>query len=520
VPKLSYASGNRENTSQVTDLRSALELLDSHPGQLVRITEEVDPIEELAGIYKKIGAGTPTKPPTRSGPAALFERVKGYDIRVVAGMLGTRPRIALMLGVSQSGLAQSLLTALQNPVPPDYRSQGKAPCQEIVHSSPIDIRKIIPPLINTKLDAGPYISMGLMRAEDPDTGEADVTIHRLCIQGPDLLTVWFTPGRHIDALRAKAEQRGLPLPVSISIGLDPAIYLASCFEPPTTPLGLDELAIAGALRGTAVELTDCLSVKARAIANAEIVLEGEFLPGRRMREDASTETRYAMPEFTGYMGKAKMDLPVIRVTAITHRRDPILQTIVGPGEEHGNLSGIPMEASILRMVEASMPGRLKNVYAHPSGGGKLLVILQIEKASLSDEGRQRQAALTAFAAFPELKQVILVDPDVDLFDTNDVLWAMTTRYQGDASTVFIPGVRCHPLDPSQVPEFSRSISGEGISCKTIFDCTVPFGLGDQFVRSPFAEVDEGRFLKKEQDVQGPERFDKAMTFLLEGLEEG
>ena len=348
---------------------------------------------------------------------------------------------------------------------------------------------MLPAPTNTLFDAGPYFNLGLLRAEDPETGEADVTIHRLCVQGSDRLTVYFVPGRHIDQFRIKAEQQGKPLPVSINMGLDPAIYLAACFEPPTTPLGFDELTIAGGLRQRPVELVDCVSVPAKAIARAEIVIEGEILPGERMREDINTGTGFAMPEFPGYLGQAQSELPVIRVTAVTHRFNPILQTIVGPGEEHVNLAGIPTEASILRLVENSMPGRLLNVYAHSAGGGKYLAILQFKKGSIRDEGRQRQAALTAFAAFSELKHVILVDEDVDIFNSNDVLWAMTTRYQGDVSTVFIQGVRCHPLDPSQSPDFSPSILEDGISCKTIFDCTVPFALRERFRRAPFMEVD-------------------------------
>jgi 4-hydroxy-3-polyprenylbenzoate decarboxylase len=145
------------------------------------------------------------------------------------------------------------------------------------------------------------------------------------------------------------------------------------------------------------------------------------------------------------------------------------------------------------MAEDAMPGKVKNVYCHPAGGGKYLAILQFAKTEAKDEGRQRQAALVAFAAFSELKHVILVDEDVNIFDSNDVLWAMTTRYQGDVSTVFVPGVRCHPLDPSQSPEFSSSISAPGVSCKTIFDCTVPFRLKDRFRRAEFVEVDLKRF---------------------------
>jgi 4-hydroxy-3-polyprenylbenzoate decarboxylase len=322
--------------------------------------------------------------------------------------------------------------------------------------------------------------MGLVRARDPETGASDVTIHRLCLQGPDTLSIYFVPGRHIDQFRAKAERMGRPLPVSVSMGLDPAIYLAACFEPPTVSLGFDELTVAGGLRRRPVELVDCVSVAAQAVARAEIVIEGEILPGVRVREDSQTLTGYAMPEFPGCMGVAQPELPVIRVTAVTHRRNPILQTIIGPAEEHTNLVGIPTEASILRAVENSLPGLLRGVYSHSSGGGKFLAILQIGKRSMADEGRQRQAALTAFTAFPELKHVILVDEDVNIFDSNDVLWAMTMRYQGDTGTVFIPGVRGHALDPSRPPD--------GTTCKTIFDCTVPFHLKERFRRAEFMEV--------------------------------
>jgi 4-hydroxy-3-polyprenylbenzoate decarboxylase len=478
--------------TNIIDLRTALEFLSSIPGQLVSTKEPVDPIAELAGVYKLVGAGTPVAPPTRIGPAMLFENVKGYSMPVVTGVLASRQRTALLMNSSVERLPFDLLAALEHPCAPITVSG--APCHEVVIRPPFDIGSLIPAPTNTLLDAGPYFNMGLLRAEDPETGESDVTIHRLCLQGPDRLSVYFVTGRHIDQFRIKAEKAGRALPVSISMGLDPAIYLAACFEPPATPLGFDELTIAGGLRRRPVELTDCVSVPAKAIARAEIVIEGEILAGERVREDARTNTGYAMPEFPGYLGVAQQALPVIRVTAITHRRNPILQTIIGPGEEHTNLVGIPTEASILRLVERSIPGRLLNVYSHPAGGGKYLAILQFKKHSIHDEGRQRQAALTAFAAFPELKHVILVDEDVNIFDTTDVLWAMTTRYQGDASTVFIPGVRCHPLDPSQSPDFSTSIPSEGTSCKTIFDCTVPYRMKDRFRRAEFLKVDLARFL--------------------------
>ncbi len=478
---------------QINDLRSALDFLAAHEGQLQVCDTPVDPHAELAGVYKLVGAGTPSQPPTKCGPAMIFKNVKGYDIPVVAGVLASRQRVGLLLGCAPERLPMRLLEALNKPlVPVGYK--GEAPCQQVVHKGDIDLGKLLPAPSNTEVDAGPYFSMGLLRAQDPETGESDVTIHRLCVQGPDLLSVYFVPGRHIDQFRIKAERAGKALPVSISIGLDPAIYLAACFEPPTTPLGFDELTIAGGLRGRPVELVPCVSVAAQALARAEIVIEGEIVPNRRVPEDLNTETGYSMPEFPGYMGDAKAELPVIKVTAVTHRQNPIMQTIVGPGLEHTSLAGIPTEASIYRLVEQSMPGRLQNVYAHPSGGGKLLAIMQFKKTGPDDEGRQRQAALNAFSAFSELKHVILVDEDVDLFNTDDVMWAMTTRFQGDISTVFIPGVRCHPLDPSQTTDFNPMARGNSITCKTIFDCTVPYHLKRQFKRAPFKEVKLSDFL--------------------------
>ena len=388
--------------------------------------------------------------------------------------------------------------AVKNAIAPVVVDKSKAQCQEVVHLATdegFDIRKLIPAPTNTPEDAGPYVTLGMCYASDVETGESDVTIHRLCLQSKDEISMFFTPGaRHLGAFREKAEALGKPLPISISIGVDPAIEIASCFEPPTTPLGFNELSIAGAIRGKAVELAPCVTIDEKCIANAEYVIEGELLVGARVREDQNSNTGKAMPEFPGYTGPANAELPVIKVKAVTHRVNPIMQTCIGPSEEHVSMAGIPTEASILDMVERAMPGRVQNVYAHSSGGGKFIAVIQFKKTVPSDEGRQRQAALLAFSAFPELKQVILVDEDVDIFDTNDVLWAMTTRMQADVDIVTIPGVRCHPLDPSNDPACSWSIRDHGIACKTIYDATVPFNQKARFQRAKFMEVDVKKFL--------------------------
>jgi len=487
-------NSNDEETVQVTDLRSALRLLDSIEGQLLRTDHPVDPNAELAGVYRHIGAGCPVLPPTKIGPAMLFENIKGYpEARIVTGVMASRARVAHLFGTTPEKVTFKLTEAIDRPIAPVISQDATPACQQVVYRDEIDILKTIPAPTNTPEDAGPFFTMGLLRATDPETGESDVTIHRLCVQGQDEISVFFAPGRHIDAFRQKAEKMGKALPVSINIGLDPAVYIAACFEPPTTPQGCDELSIAGGWRGKAIELAKCVSIPEYSIAHAEVVIEGEILPNVRVREDQNSNTGHAMPEFPGYNGPANPSLNVIKVKAITTRKNPILETVSGPGEEHVNLAGIPTEASIFRMIENAMPGRLQNVYAHSSGGGKFLAILQFKKSIPSDEGRQRQAALIALSVYSELKNVIVVDEDVDIFDTNDVLWAMTTRYQGNKSTIFISGVIGHVLDPSQDPSYSNEIIQRGTTCKTIFDCTVPWPLKDHFKRADFLAVDPEPF---------------------------
>lgn len=484
---------------KVNDLRSALELLKEIPNQLVETDVEVDPMGELSGVYRHVGAGGTVQRPTQEGPAMVFNNVKGHPgARVAIGLLASRKRVSYLLDCPPEKLGFLLKESVANPIAPVVIPNEQAKCQEMVYlaSNPdFDIRKLVPAPTNTLEDAGPYITLGMCYASNPETGDSDITIHRMCLQSKDEISIFLQPGaRHIGYFRELAEKAGKPLPISISIGVDPAIEIASCFEPPTTPLGYDELQAAGAIRGAAVELVQCISINEKAIANAEYVIEGEILPYVRVREDQNSNTGKAMPEFPGYCGPANPELPIIKVKAVTTRRNPIMQTCIGPSEEHVSMAGIPTEASILGMVEKAMPGKCLNVYNASFGGGKYVTIMQFKKSVPSDEGRQRQAALLAFSAFAELKHVILVDEDVDIFDINDVMWAMTTRFQADLDLITIPGVQCHPLDPSNGPEYHSGIRARGVACKAIFDCTVPFDQKQRFERAQFMDVDPKHWL--------------------------
>ncbi|SEC42244.1 UbiD family decarboxylase [Terriglobus roseus] len=485
-----------EQESPINDLRSALDRLRKYPGQLIETDHIVDPQGELAGVYKRIGAAGTVVRPTQTGPAMIFNNVKDYPgSSVLVGLLASRERTGILLDAPKEKLTEKLFDAINHGIDPVQAGPEDAKCQELVYRATdpdFDLRRILPAPTNTDHDAGPYFCMGLVLASDPELG-TNVTIHRLCVQGKDKMTIFFAPGRIIDIFRQRQEANGKELEVTINMGLDPAIYIGAEFEMPTVPVGYNELRMAGGLRQEPVKLVKGVTVQADAIAYAEIIIEGKILPNVREAEDQNTHTGFAMPEFPGYNGVAAESLPVIQVTAITTRRNPILQTLVGPGEEHVSLAGLPTEGSIYDICHKAMPGFVTGVYCHPAGGGKFLGILRCRKTSAYDDGRARQAALLAFGTYSEMKNIILIDEDVDMFETDDVLWAMTTRMQGSKDILVVPGVSCHVLDPSQTPEYDPTLPAKGVTSKTIYDATKPFHMRDKFERAQFRDVDPRPF---------------------------
>ncbi|KAF1304986.1 MULTISPECIES: UbiD family decarboxylase [Enterococcus] len=482
-------------TQEPYDLRKVLAELKELPGQYHETAIEIDPEAELSGVYRYIGAGGTVKRPTQEGPTMMFNKIKGFpDKRVLIGIMASRKRVGEIFHHDYKTLGRLLKDSVENPVKPVKVAKADAPAQEVVHlaSDPaFDIRKILPAPTNTEYDAGPYITMGVVFGSDPEKTMSDVTIHRMVLEDKDTIGMYIMPGgRHIGHFQEQFEKLNKPMPITINIGLDPAITIGATFEPPTTPLGYNELWVAGALRQEPVQLVDGVAVDEVGIARAEFIIEAEIMPNQRMQEDINTHTGKAMPEFPGYNGDANPAVNVVKVKAVTHRKDqPIMQTTIGPSEEHVSMAGIPTEASILELVDKAIPGKVVNVYNPPAGGGKLMSILQIRKENPADEGIQRQAAILALSAFKELKTVILVDEDVDIFDMNDVMWTLNTRFQGDQDILVLPGMRNHPLDPSELPEYDpKSIRVRGMSSKTILDGTVPFDMKDHFIRAQFKEV--------------------------------
>lgn len=180
-------------------------MLESIPGQLVETDVEVDPKAEISGVYRHVGAGGTVQRPTKEGPAMIFNNVKGHEgAKVLIGLLASRKRVGRLLDCEPGKLGFLLKDAVANPIPPVVIANEQAKCQEVVHYAAdpdFDVRKLVPAPTNTLEDAGPYITMGMCYASNPENGDSDVTIHRMCLQSKDEISIFLQPGaRHIGYL--------------------------------------------------------------------------------------------------------------------------------------------------------------------------------------------------------------------------------------------------------------------------------------------------------------------------------
>jgi gallate decarboxylase subunit C len=322
-------------------------------------------------------------------------------------------------------------------------------------------------------------------AKDPDTGISNASIHRFCVQGKDEMTISIYPGRHIGNLYEAALSKGENLPISINIGLDPAIYFASCFTEPLCKQGECELDIVGGLRQKAVEISDCINVNTDCISNAEIIIEAE-ITSDTCAENKFSSGKGTMPEFLGYQGSVKPgeELPIVKVKAITHRKNPIYQTLIGPGLEQSELQAITPEIATRGFLMQNFDLDVKEIVFNTAGGGLLMLVLQIQKKLKQDDNLSIQSALKILSLIPPLKHIFLVDCDIDPYSSEDLIWALTTRYQADLDMHLLTNEKPFLMDPSQTPDYRKNSDNKNTSVKALFDCTVPWELNSKFKR-PF-----------------------------------
>jgi 2,5-furandicarboxylate decarboxylase 1 len=324
---------------------------------------------------------------------------------------------------------------------------ASGPVQEVVHTQ-VDLLKLLPIPKHNELDSGPYITAALLIARNPRTGVQNVSIHRCQISGPDRIGVLLLP-RHTLAYFRMAEEKGEALEIALAIGLHPACMLAS---QAIAALDEDEMEIAGALLGQPIEVVKCRTNSVRVPALAEIVIEGRILPKVR-------EPEGPFGEFPQYYGP-RADREVIQVDAVTHRHNPIFHTIVGGSYEHLILGGVPREATLLQHLKRSFPNVL-DVRLTRGGTCRYHLAVKIDK---QNDGEPKNIIMAAFGGHYDIKQVVVVDRDVDIDQADEIEWAVATRFQADRDLVVVSGALGSKLDPS---------SNNGISAKMGLDATTP-----------------------------------------------
>ena len=402
-------------------LRSWLDRLEE-TGRLARTKPDI-PLEfTLAAIAKRLDGEK----------ATLFPTPGGHALSVISGLVAARPWIAEAMGVDETDMLDRYRDAVLHPVPWSEVPSDTAPVQQIVVDCDLDITEELPIPVHNEHDAGAYITAGLVIAANPRTGIQNVSINRIQISGPERLGILILP-RDLHRFYDAAEEAGEPLSVAIAIGVDPLTLLAS---QAILPIDRDELEVAGALHGTPLPVVKCKTNDVRVPAEAEIVIEGRLLPEVREEEGPFGE----FPQYYGPAGKRQ----VIEIDAITRREDALFHTIVPAAMEHLLLGGIPREASLIAHLQRTFPS-VKDVHLSRGGVCRYHLVVKIAKRW---DGEPKNIMMGAFAGHADIKQVIVVDEDVDILDPVSVEWAVATRFQAADDLMVVAGAQGSRLDPS------------------------------------------------------------------------
>ena len=427
------------------DLREFLKVLEEEH-ELQKIKVEVDPKHELGAICKIHNERS-------NSPALLFENVKGHTIPVVGQLLASDRRVALALGLSQENVFNETVQRASNPIAPKLVSKGAS--QDIVlEGAGLDLTKL-PLCTNNPRDGGPYITAGHVIIKDPEYG-MNLSIYRMMLVSKNEVTLRFTPGHDGYDFMKNAEKRGQrKFEVAVCIGVPPAVYVASQFEP---RLGVYELDIAGGLVGEPVEVVKCRTIDLEVPALAEIVLEGELtIP-------AKTGDEGPFGEFCGYTTAQVPNERIMTVKAVTHRKNPVYHNIwLGkPPHEHLYVDALTYAVAAYQELKPAYPA-LKKAYA-PPWGVSIVLLLQLEKRLMRPGIVDNILAASLYTRSGKWKHVFVLDEDIVLEDPNEVLWALTTRFQPATDMFIIPHGITSSLEPSATVD--------GLTSKLMLDLTI------------------------------------------------
>ncbi len=433
-------------------LRNFIEQL-QNKGELTKITKPVSTEYEMAGIIAALGE----KP-------VYFENVKESSVPVVAGLVSSKELICRSMGITKEQLLPKLLSAIEKPIAPQMVE--KAPCQEVVEKN-VDLTKL-PIMHYTDKDGGKYIASAVAIVKDPQLGR-NMCFHRLMLKDKNHFVARIVENRGTDSALKKA---GGELDIAFCVGNATAVLLSAAT---TLPVGTDELGMANALEKT--DLVKCKTVDLEVPADSEFIFEG------RITKEKATEGPFL--DLTGIVDRERQQ-PVVEIKCITHRKNPIYQTILAGKNEHKFLMGMPKEPTIYN--EVGKVCQVKDVYVTPGGCSWLHAVVQIKKQN-ADDGKKAIAA--AFKGHGSLKHCVIVDDDINIYDPQDVEWAIATRLQADKNVVILSNQPGSSLDPSG----DLSEGKKATTAKAGLDATAPLvSTGKGFKKVDYIKVDLNKYL--------------------------
>ncbi|MBM2831434.1 MAG: hypothetical protein HW414_486 [Dehalococcoidia bacterium] len=436
-----------------SDIREFIARLEQE-GEIAHIKAEVDVNYELGAVcYKAFNIPDPEK-----RKALIFEKPKGHNVPIAVNLLGTRKRMCLALDTVPERFHGDWIERAKNSIKPVVVESG--PCHEKVYTgNDVDLTKFPVPIWNEK-DGGPYITMPCWFAKDPETGWRNVGMYRCQVHDRKTVGIWAGPYRHINMQWRKAFAKGENFPVAIAIGPDPVVTIATIAN---CGYGEDEMNLAGALRGKPVDLVKCKTVPLEVPSTTEFVIEGWIKPGHMKQEGPYGEAY-------GYYGESNMR-EYVEITAITHRNNPIHQA--------SYLHRTPNEATFTRL-----PWEAEALVQYPTGG--LISVNIIDSVAIASikktydgQGKMSGMGILGTTSGRLLKVIIIVDEDVNPYNLQDVMWAISSRCQPERAVEIMKDISTAGIDPSISEEHKRDKTS--LTSKMIIDATKP-------VSRPFAEA--------------------------------
>ncbi len=445
--------------AKIHDLRSFIAAL-AAAGQLVRVKNPVSLTHELADVTATLDR--------RGSGAPLFEAVNGSEWPIFASSVANQKRAAIALGCAEAEITDVMSRALEP-------ANGIAPVQvaeaawqtNVYTGNAIDVRELPIPT-HSRGDGGAFITGGVVVCKDPVSGRGNLSYNRMQVKGPRSFGFNVNEWRHVRLFMASRPDPTAPFPVAVAIGLDPAIMIAAGVRTEA-----DELTIAGAIRGQPVPVRRGITVEVDIPAEAEIVIEGYVHPAEKKGEGP-------LAEFHGYHGEI-WDSPTFEVTAICWRANPIFQTIIPGGYEHVYIGNVlPREPLLRRFVRHLSPTAVVHIPPYANG---FAAIVQIER---DNPGQPKNIAMAAMTAHINIKQVIVVDRDINIYDSADVLWALTNRVDWSRDVFTVPGAQGHEMDPTA--------DQRGLHTKIGIDATYKRERREYGTRVSYPTVDLSQYL--------------------------